>query len=199
MKNTLLLLILSFALCSPLAAHHFKGLPHFSYFENYPQVPEDEFLAQYKDFGFSLTMFDFQGLNQGDMDAPDNVNFFLIIYNLKTNKAYQGPAQLQLMDGDRIVQDESFPEAVEESLYKTECKLGSEGSYYLRVTLNDGSGVTVDIPFILSSQKINWGLWIGLSLCILLFVAAIGARRARIMKDRQQSRANPNTKEEKNN
>ena len=27
-------------------AHHFKGMPHFAYFENYPQAPQDEYLAQ---------------------------------------------------------------------------------------------------------------------------------------------------------
>jgi len=27
-------------------AHHFKGLPHFNYFENYPQVPQEEYIWQ---------------------------------------------------------------------------------------------------------------------------------------------------------
>ena len=39
---------------SPAFGHHFKGLPHFSYFENYPQVPQDEFLAQAGNYECSL-------------------------------------------------------------------------------------------------------------------------------------------------
>jgi hypothetical protein len=30
----------------PLHAHHFKGLPHYNYVENYPQTPEEEILGQ---------------------------------------------------------------------------------------------------------------------------------------------------------
>ena len=41
-------------------AHHFKGLPHYNYFENYPQVPEEEFLGEVGSYEVSLVVYDFQ-------------------------------------------------------------------------------------------------------------------------------------------
>ena len=41
------------------SAHHFKGLPHYNYFENYPQVPEEEFLGDAGNYEVSLVLYDF--------------------------------------------------------------------------------------------------------------------------------------------
>ena len=39
--------------CVPvLFAHHFKGMPHFNYFENYPQIPQEDFIVQSGDYEF---------------------------------------------------------------------------------------------------------------------------------------------------
>ncbi len=43
---------------SAASAHHFKGLPHYNYFENYPQVPEEEFIGEVGDYEVILTVED---------------------------------------------------------------------------------------------------------------------------------------------
>lgn len=53
------------------AAHHLKGLPHYNYFENYPQVPEEEFVGEVSDYEVSLVVYDFQGINRDNVDSPD--------------------------------------------------------------------------------------------------------------------------------
>lgn len=82
-----------------LWAHHFKGLPHYNYFENYPQVPEEEFLGQSAGYEFSLVVYDFQGIKRENLDAPNTVRLFLVIFELLSGNVYTGPVTLEVMDG----------------------------------------------------------------------------------------------------
>ena len=166
-------------------AHHFKGLPHFNYFENYPQIPQEEFLGQAGRYEFSLVLYDFQGLQQQDMDRPNDARLFLVAFDLLDNVVYSGPARLEILDGDTPVVTEAAAGPQEENVYQIRGTLPATGDYALRVSLVDEDGLTAVIPFQLSSQKIAWGRWIGALLAALLVIAAIGARRARVLKDRQ--------------
>ncbi len=60
----MLVLLLSIALApATVSAHHFKGLPHYSYFENYPQIPQDEFVGHWESRGWSqLATYQTNGL-----------------------------------------------------------------------------------------------------------------------------------------
>ena len=168
-------------------AHHFKGLPHYNYFENYPQVPEEEFLGQAGGYELSLVVYDFQGINREDVQHPDQVRLFLVIFNLRNNKVYQGALTLEVLDRDAIVVSESHQGAELENLYSLHKSLSDTGKYSLRVTLHDEGDVVCNIPFVLSSQKVHWGKWIGGGLVILISVAAVGARKARVARDRRDA------------
>jgi hypothetical protein len=181
---TLVLLLLTWT----ATAHHFKGLPHFSYFENYPQVPQDEFLAQAGDFEFSLVLYDFQGIDKSDVEQPDNARFFLVAYNLRENRAYQGQMQAEIVDGTTILHSELVV-ADSESIYSFQRNLGPEGDYAVRLRLLDADDLSVEMPFLLSSQRVAWSRWIGSCLVLLIVVVAVGSRRARIAMDRKQNAA----------
>ncbi len=56
-RSSMFFIVLLLLWAPPLAAHHFKGLPHFNYFENYPQIPQDEFLGQFGDYECSLVIY----------------------------------------------------------------------------------------------------------------------------------------------
>ena len=45
------------------------------------------------------------------------------------------------------------------------------------------------IPFWLSSQIVHWGRWIFIGLGLLILVAAVGARKARVKQDRREAHA----------
>ncbi|RMF11292.1 MAG: 4Fe-4S binding protein, partial [Alphaproteobacteria bacterium] len=174
---------------APLArAHHFKGLPHYNYFENYPQVPEEEFLGQAGEYELSLVVYDFQGINREKAEDPDNVRLFLLIFNLLDNRIYQGPLTLEILDRGTPVHAVKFEAADLENIYSLHRELPDTGRYSLRVTLHGEKNLQAVIPFRLSTQKIHWGKWVGLSLLILITVAAIGARKARIAQDRREAR-----------
>jgi len=181
--------ITALALFLPVSthAHHFKGLPHYNYFDNYPQVPEEEFLGQAGEFEMSLVVYDFQGINRENVEDPDNVRLFLVIFNLLDNRVYQGPLTLEILDHGQPVQTARFERAELENLYSMHRTLPDTGKYSLRVTMHEPHDVSCLIPFRLSSQKINWGRWIGAGLVVLIGVAAVGARKARIAKDRREA------------
>ena len=186
MNRIAIFLISGLALLGVAQAHHFKGLPHYNYFENYPQVPEEEFIGQAGDYEVSLVVYDFQGINRAEVETPDNVRLFLVIFNLKDNRVYGGPLTIDILDRDRVVHSERQQAAELENLYSIYRELPKTGKYSLRLTLHDEGDLTCTIPFRLSSQIIHWGRWIAVGLGILLVVTAIGARRARVRKDRSE-------------
>jgi hypothetical protein len=169
-----------------LHAHHFKGLPHYNYFENYPQTPEEEFLGQSGDYEFSLVVYDFQGINKEDAESPDNVRLFLVAFDLRSGKLYNGAMTMEIRDGDQVMHTEKLESAELENLYSLHQSLPDTGDYSLHLTLHDVGDLPCIIPFQLSSQKIHWGRWIAGGLAALLLVAAIGARKARVRIDRSE-------------
>lgn len=173
---------------SVLMAHHYKGLPHYGYFENYPQVPVDEYLAQAGDYELSLVVYDFQGMEKSDVHQPDDARLYLIIYNLRAGKAYQGRCRLEILDGTRVVHMVERDKAEQESLYLLNRELSEDGDWNLRVTLLDEDNLTAIVPFLLTSQKTNWGLTTAIVVVVLVVVAAVGSRRARVLQDRRDNR-----------
>jgi hypothetical protein len=170
-----------------VSGHHFKGLPHFNYFENYPQVPQDEFLGQEGEYEFSLVLYDFQGIQRDDTQQPDDARLYLIIYNLRENKVYNGPLTLEVLDRGEVTYTQDYASSQEESIYTLQQTLPSTGKYALRITFLQGDTGQAVIPFMLSSQRIHWGKWIAGILVIFIAVVAVGSRRARVSLDRKEN------------
>ena len=180
---------------APLLAHHFKGLPHYNYFENYPQVPEEEFIGKAGDYEVSLVVYDFQGINRDEVEDADNVRLFLVIFNARDNSVYGGPLTLEVFDRGELVHTEHQKAAESENLYSMYRSLPNTGKYTLRITLHDENDLQCSIPFRLSSQIVHWGKWVGLSLAMLVLIAAVGARRARVRQDRLENARKRRTEE----
>ena len=169
------------------SAHHFKGLPHFSYFENYPQVPQDEYPGQIGHFETSLMIYDFQGIQKQDAEQPEDVRMYLVLFDLLKNETYNGPLTLRVLNGDVPVAEKAFPSSEEESLYAFTRTLPLDGDFSLEVRLQDGSGLVDRMPFLLSHQRVAWGRNVTVGLCILVGFAAWGSRRVRILQDRKEN------------
>lgn len=166
-------------------AHHFKGLPHYNYFENYPEIPEEEFLGQVGDYEVSLVVYDFQGIQRDKVDDPDMVRLFLVIFNLRNNDIYGGPLTLEVLDKGEVVHSERRKSSELENLYSMHQDLPDTGDYSLRITLHSVDDLQCTIPFTLSSQKIHWGKWVAAVMLLVITIAAIGARKARVTMDRK--------------
>lgn len=189
-------MVLCILLSGTMHAHHFKGLPHYNYFENYPQVPEEEFLGQAGNYEFSLVVYDFQGINREQTESPDKVRLFLLIFSLLENKVYNGPITLEILDNNAPMETVQFESADLENIYSLHRDLPDSGRYKLRMTLHEENDLKCEIPFKLSSQKVHWARWIALFLVLMMSVAAVGARKARVKQDRLESaRRNKRQKE----
>jgi len=180
-------------------AHHFKGLPHYNYFENYPQVPEEEFIGQVGDYEVSLVVYDFQGIDRKKVETPDNVRLFLVIFNLSDNSVYGGPLTIEVLDGEKVVVRERQKAAELENLYSLYHELPKTGKYSLRLILHDENDLVCTIPFRLSSQIVNWGRWVAVGLGVVLVVTAVGARRARVRQDRSEGARKRREQQERQN
>ena len=179
-----------------VSAHHFKGLPHYNYYENYPQIPDEEFIGKAGDYEVSLVVYDFQGINRDKVEDPDNARLFLVIFNLKDNRVYGGPLTLEILDRGEVRHTHKFPQSELENLYALHRELPQTGKYAVRMTLHDENDLSCTIPFRLSSQKVHWGKWVGGILAVLIVVAAVGARRVRVRLDRKEA-AQQREREEK--
>jgi polyferredoxin len=174
-------------------AHHNKGLPHYGYFENYPQVPTEEYVYIEKGYEFGGTIFNFQGYDlRRTSDTPNDVKFFVYVYDLKADKAYLGPADFQILLDDKVVSAFSRTKVDEETIYSTRETLPESGEYVLAITLKTDPPMRLDMPFEidLATDRVNWALIGGLSIPVfLVFILAIYGRSRRAKKPRPQSSA----------
>jgi len=169
-------------------AHHFKGLPHYGYFENYPQIPQEEFLGQGGKYEVSLVLYDFQGINLNMAEHPEDVRMYLVVYDLLKNSAYQGELRMDILDGEEVIYTKIQEKSQEESIYSIHRSLSDDGDYSLLLSLSDPSRTQIRVPFLLSSQKVHWGKWIVLFMAVFLGVAGYGARKKRLNMDRKQEK-----------
>jgi hypothetical protein len=183
-----LLVLLGIVFTGVVSAHHFKGLPHYNYFENYPQVPEEEFIGEAGDYEVSLVVYDFQGINREEVEDPERVRMFMMIFNLRDNRVYGGPLTIEILDRGKVVHTERQESSELENLYSMHQDLPDTGNYALRMTLHGENNLQCTIPFRLSTQKVNWTWWVAGGLGLLVVIGAIGARKARVKQDRIEAR-----------
>ena len=168
---------------TPAAAHHNKGLPHYGYFENYPQVPTEEFIRYEGRWEFGATIFNFQGLKRETSDTPNDVRVFAYLYDLDEDVAYEGALDLAVeLDGEVIA---SFGRLApdEETVYRGRATLPESGIYHVTFTFDvDGETVRLMLPVRvdLAADQINWLLLGGMvGVLAVLFGLALAGRKRR--------------------
>jgi ferredoxin len=184
--------VLALTLLAPLtaAAHHNKGLPHYGYYENYPQVPTNEVIAVDDRWEMGATIFNFQGYERKDAATPNDVKFFVYLYDLEANTAYVGPVEFEiLLDGELV---STFTRAAvdEEVVYSTRETLPETGNYEI-VAHIPGSDTDPLVEFYvdLNEDAVSWGLVLGLTLPLLPLLGLVLVGRSRkgrslLMRDR---------------
>lgn len=170
-------------------AHHNKGLPHYGYFENYPQVPVDEYIAIQGRWEIGATFFNFQGLQRQDADTPNDVKIYSYLYDLDNDVAYIGPVDFEIRKGDEVVASYHREIVDEEAVYSTRQTMPSSGDYTL-VAIFDGNEVELPFYIDVGGDSINWFLIGAIALpVIVLFGLALAGRKRRRKKRRPRKRA----------
>jgi len=136
MQKTALLGLLALALLPvPAVANHNKGFPHYGYFENYPQVPVEEFVAVDGHWELSATLFNFQGIDRRRSDTPNDVKIYLALYDLERGQGYTGPLRVEIRQGAELIAEYDRLHVDEEAVYSTRETLPRSGDYELHIFL----------------------------------------------------------------
>ena len=164
-------------------AHHNKGLPHYGYFENYPQVPTEEYVRIDGRWEVGATLFNFQGLDaRASSDTPNDVKFFAYIYDLENDEGYEGPVRMDIVYEGDVVSSFERLEPDGEGVYISRETLPESGEYELVFTFPDGQA-TLPFAVDLASDDVSWKLVGGLvGGSAVLFVLSIVGRRRRLTR-----------------
>lgn len=178
-------------------AHHNKGLPHYGYFENYPQVPTEENVVVQGHWEFGATIFNFQGYDRRTADTPNDIKFFTYVYDLTTGRNYTKAVDFEVeLDGE-IVGSFTRQGVDEEMVYSSRETLPETGDYELVARFPSGDKtVTLRLPFHvdLGSTPVNWTLLtlLGAPALLVFGLALLGRTRrarARGLKDASSAAA----------
>jgi len=189
--------LLLVAMLLPIApsawAHHNKGLPHYGYFDNYPQVPTEEFIDEVGRWEVGAVFFNFQGMDRKSSDTPDDVRIFAYAYDLESGRGFKGELTLFLADEQGEILD-SFERVApdQEGVYVVRTTLPASGRYKLLFDLESGGAVDrVPLAFDidLEADRVPWML-IGLGATLLAVVFAVAAAGRR---DKAARRSAPAT------
>jgi hypothetical protein len=138
-------------------AHHYKGLPHYNYFDNYPQVPILEYIEETPEYEAFVTIYNFQGLDLGMVEAPDDVRFYVYLYNIQRGISHLGPANFDIYSHGKLMH--RFVEMVqeEESIYTLRSTIKEQDNLLLKISFTDpdGKDVVIDIPIEITESFID--------------------------------------------
>ena len=156
---------------TPSLAHHYKGLPHYNYFDNYPQVPYLEFSRETPRYAVYMTVYNFQGLKRELVESPEVVRFYLYIYDLAADTVYKGEASFEILADGRPLHRTGPMLPEQESIYVIEHRIDVQGDLVLRANVfsDDGSRATVDVPFMI--EKSFFQRYYVVVLIVLFFAA----------------------------
>ncbi len=168
-------------------AHHYKGLPHYSYFKNYPQVPVLEFSAQELGYEIFATVYNFQGLNLDQVDSPDDVRFYVYIFDSNKNSVYLGKVDYYLLSGSSEILTAKGLSPEQESVYFVQGKVETKSNLVLKASFLDDSGkqVTLSLPVQIAPEFIEkYGMYIAIA---GFFFAVVSVRLAMRFREKKKN------------
>ena len=150
-------------------SHHIRGLPHYSYKENYPQVPtveETRINGNYEIVFSYFKIFD-----------TGNIDLAVYVKNRVTGKPYAGEISFTVFAGNERPEDTDAytAEADMTNTYRVGWTYEKDGIYYLRISFNDDEGIERTEEFLLQIGKVpaNWKLIGIVTGCFLLLFALV--------------------------
>ena len=162
-------------ICNSLtvSAHHYKGLPHYNYFDNYPQVPILEFIEERDDYAVFVTIYNFQGLDLDMVEAPNDVRFYIYLYDMQKDGSYVGDAAFNIYSHGKLVKKYINIKQEEERIFSIRTELKEQDDLILEslITTKTGEIVKVRMPIKITETFIDK---YGLYLAVLAFFVVVG-------------------------
>ncbi len=129
-------------------------------------------------------------MTRSDVETPDDLQIFLIIYNFRKDKTYGGNAQIAIRSGTKTIGRWSMV-AEQESLYRFNTTILNPKKLRLFVNFVDDKGGPVEIsaPFSLPGEGgHNLLLWIAGGFVALIALVALGTKQTRKKKKAVEQR-----------
>lgn len=186
-----LVLMLAALPAADALAHHIKGMPHYGYIENYPQIPTYEKRVVAPPWQVTVVAYLMDGLNRKRSDTPDDAMIYVSLANQATGKPYRGRLEVEFRPvgaGSRPTR--SFKAPLEESVYRMRVPL-TAGAYDVVVRTPEPGGVTAKVRLSLK-EGTNW--WLIASLAVAAVAAAALARA--VLRRRRRSATMAQSKKE---
>lgn len=147
-RTVYILIFTSLMVILPLQAHHYKGLPHYNYFDNYPQVPILEFIEETETYEAFVTIYNFQGLSLDMVEAPNDVRFYVYLYNIPEGKSHLGSANFDIYSHGKLIH--KFVEIIqeEESIYTLRSTIKEQDDLMLKISFTNANGepIVINMP-----------------------------------------------------
>lgn len=153
-------------------AHHYKGLPHYGYFENYPQIPTLEFIKETPKYEMFVTIFNFQGFAMEQVESPDDVRFYVFLYDVERDKVFNGIARFEILSHGQVIHDLGEIKTEQESIFVIQKKIEEQDDLVLQAkfTNSEGEPATISVPI---SLKKSWLERFGIFVAIGAFFGVV--------------------------
>lgn len=173
MQLLLVALVVSPSIAS---AHHILGVPHYAYDEDYPQTPV---LTYRVDAGrYELRMTGYPGM----IEPGDRATFHVYVTHQDGGAPFGGIVTMtvfedQLLGTDPVVYGPMDAE-IDERVFKFHPRFEAEATYLLRMHFEDeGTPWTIDLPMQVGNPGSPWGVVVGVTSSVGLFLIVIRALR----------------------
>jgi hypothetical protein len=163
--------------CGPASAHHIRGIPHYSYSENYPDAPKVEHTRIVEDVTLTMTYYEIPGTQSVDLS--------LYVKNNRSGKIFDGTVTYAVYGEDEDPLKAHSVKALKNNnnLYKAVWVYEDNGLYYIRVVFKcDGQPVDTTFKMQIGATEVDYwflGLIGGGVLALIIAVAAIKKAQTR--------------------
>ncbi len=161
---------------STAQAHHILGLPHYSYKENYPQVPTLEYPAQSGPYEILMTCY------PGKPKPGEAANLAIYIKNQESGQPYNQPIQVRVLQTFTFGRNRDVRPAATVPFYEQPHEVSvvfpTQGEYIVELTM-EVEGQQEVIPFLMvaGEPSATWSVLIAVAVFLVIFFVIIRAVR----------------------
>ena len=169
-------------------AHHILGLPHYSYKENYPQVPTLEYPAQSGPFQVLLTCY------PGKPKPGEAANLAIYIKDKTSGEPYSQSIQVRVLQTFTFGRNKDVLPSTTVPLYSQPHELlvtfPTQGEYIVELTLEvEGKSETIPFLLVAGDPSATGSVLIAIGVFLALFFIVIRAIRIKRRRHTQAEEA----------
>jgi len=180
------LMLLAIVLSTPTvaSAHHILGLPHYSYKENYPQVPVLEYPATTGPYEVLLQCY------PGEPVPGEVTNLAFYIKDAASSEPYEQPVGVRVLQtftfGNNLDVLPSTEVSQFDGLHKISTTLPEDGEYVVELTMHvEGQPEVISFPVIAGNPSATASIVIAIAAGLLVFLIVVRAIKIKAKRRRQ--------------